>query len=343
VTAPSRFLALTLVLSSIVVGLTARTTFVDRSAFGPDDLAHYEARGYGADLPDEIGDQPFWLAWTRGDGQAYVTLAADPWAQEETRSLGVALYRYGRVGYSWLALALVAGQFQLIPHGLLAASLLGLGGLGWVVAHRVQTWGPRSLILLAVPGALIATATDTAEALGLGLTALATTRVGASAVASAFVLGIVRPDFATGLFLRGRSALPLVGWCAAGAVGVRLLGLGLGLPYSGLNDNLTVPLAGYVSVLAEQGNLDRTVTVGLGIVSLITIVRGLSLESGWSRAAPLTTGLFVLMLSPAVLAGTQNSLRAAAVLWLVWAVPPGVDVANAGSGQTERRPPAPVL
>ena len=335
-----RALVAALVLVTIGIGVVARAGYVDTARFGPTDLRLYEERSYGVDLPDRYAEQPFWLTWTRGDGQAYVTLAADPLAQDETRSLGVSLYRFSRVGYSWLALAAVGWRFEFIPYGLFAVGMISLGVLGWIAARRLRPWGYRSLALVAVPGALISVSTDTAEAMGIALCALALVTSGKRGLLPAFLLGIVRPDFATALFLRGARGGVLVAVCGAGAVLIRLLGLGLGLPYAGLNDNLSFPLQGYVDVLGTQPPVDTAVTIGLALVAVITIGRGILHETGWARLAPLTTGLFVLMLSPAVLFGAQNSLRAAAALWLVWAVPPGTDPTVGEVGSVTRTVPS---
>jgi len=324
----NRRTALILALVSIAIGVLFRFQFVDRLAFDADDLAYYEGTPYGVDLPDHYGDTPYWLAWSRGDGQAYVTLAGDPWAEGPVLGLGVALYRYARIGYSWAALALTFGQVDLIPYGLFAVSLLSLGLTGWIVGRNLPHWGSRGLILLVVPGALISAASDTAEAFGLALSALAVTTPMPGAVAAALALGVVRPDFATTLFLRGKRSLWLIGACGATAIGVRLLGLALGLDYAGLNNNLTWPFVGYFEVLGAQPLVERAVTIGLLAVASLTIVQGVNNERGWRRLAFLSTGLFVLLLAPLVLVDYQNSLRAAAGLSLIWAIPPGAETGS---------------
>ncbi|HSJ27398.1 MAG TPA: hypothetical protein VLB67_04260, partial [Acidimicrobiia bacterium] len=208
-TRTSRNIILVAMLAAVLSGFVARVAFVERSDFGAGDLVLYEQRPYGIDLPDGYAERPFWMTWSRGDGQAYVTLAADPWAQEQALGLRVTLYRYSRIGYSWAALLAVGGQAHLVPYGLFVVNVLSLAALGWIVGRNLGAWGARSIILLAVPGALIATATDTAEAFGLALATLALVLPAAGGVVSAFFLGIVRPDFATALFLRGRHGLPL--------------------------------------------------------------------------------------------------------------------------------------
>ena len=318
----TRTLAALLCTTSILLGLGFRAQFVERNDFARADLVAYEASPYGIDLPDRYGDDPFLLAWTRGDGQAYVTLAGDPLAQGPVRGLGVALYRFARSGYSLASLLAVGGRVDLIPYGLLAVNLASLGVLGWIAGSRIRAWGWRSVILAAVPGALMATASDTAEALGTVLVTLAVVAPPALAVTAAAYLGIVRPDFATALFLRGRFGIALMGACFATAVGIRLVGLALGLEWAGLNGNLTWPLVGYLDVLAEQPPADRAITVGIAGAALLTLAQGLTSERGWRRLAFVTTGLFAMMLAPLVVGGPQNSLRAVAAMSVVWAVPP---------------------
>jgi hypothetical protein len=173
-----------------------------------------------------------------------------------------------------------------------------------------------------VPGALISAASDTAEAFGLALATIAVTAPIRSGAAAALVMGVVRPDFATTLFLRGRRSLWLIGACAASAIGIRLLGMSLGLEYTGLNNNLTWPFSGYFDVFGSQPVVDRAVTSGLLAVATMTVFQAVRHEQGWRRLAFLSTGLFVLLLAPLVLDNSQNSLRAAAGLSLIWAMPP---------------------
>ena len=337
----NRRTALILALVSIAFGVLFRFQFVDRLAFDADDLAYYERTPYGVDLPDRYGDTPYWLSWSRGDGQAYVTLAGDPWAEGPVRGLRVALYRYSRIGYSWAALTLTLGRVDLIPYGLFAVSMISLGVVGWIVGRNLNRWGPRCLILLVVPGALISAASDTAEAFGLALSTLAVTAPMPGATAAALTLGIVRPDFATTLFLRGKRSLWLIGACGVTAVGVRLLGMSLGLDYAGLNNNLTWPYVGYFDVMGTQTPVDQAVTIGLLAVATVTVIHAVLNERGWRRLAFGTTGLFVLLLAPLVLANYQNSLRAAIGLSLIWAIPadpePDGDQSSSGARSETRR------
>lgn len=315
--------ALALASLAVLTATGLRAVYAERGAFGPDDLTRYEERAYGVDLPDDLGHQPFWLTWTRGDGQAYITLAADPLAQSQVRELSVALYRYSRVGYAWAALGVVAGNLDLVPIGLFAVNIGSVAYLAWIAARNIEKWGPRSLALGLIPGVLISTMTDTAEAFGAALAAAGLVGGRLPALLAAAALGIVRPDFVTALFLRGRAGLSLAAATLGTAVGIRLFGAGLGLDYAGLNGNLTFPLVGYFDVWAGQPWEFRAITLGLVHASLVTILRGMRNEVGWVRIGPIATGVFVLMLSGMVLENPANSLRAAVALSLVWAIPPG--------------------
>lgn len=321
----SVLISVAVVLGAVVAASTMRAVYADASGFGPSDLERFEARAYGVDLPDHYGDTPFWLTWSRGDGQAYVTLAADPLAQDEVRDLGVALYRFSRVGYAWAALALIAGQFHLIPIGLFAINIFSLAILSWIAVRRMPQWGPRALTLVVVPGVLISVVTDTAEALGMALAAIALVANPVRSRLAAVALGLVRPDFATVFFLRGRKGALLVALTAVGAIAIRLFGFGLGLDYTGLNGNLTLPLLGYIETLPHQPLEFQAITLGLVYVAVVTVARGIWRELGWMRLAPIGTGIFVLMLAPVVLDNPFNSLRAASALALIWAIPAGVD------------------
>ena len=319
-----------LILAAITVGIAMRVGFVNSSDFSASDLERFETL-YGVALPDHYATSPFWLPWTRGDGQAYIVLGVDPLAQDETRRLGAAPYRFGRVGYSLAALVLVAGQQVFLPYGLFGVSILSLATLGWVAARQLPVWGPRSLILLIVPGALIATASDTAEAFGLALAALAVLASRHWSTAAAGLLGIVRPDFGLLLLLRGRSGVPRLALCLGTAAGIRLVGIGLGLDYSGLAGHLTLPLAGYIEVLGGPATREHVIVASVMFVAIATLVRGVILEHSWSRAAYFGTGLFLLMLAPVVLDGGMNALRVAAPLSLLWATPPPQAAARAAA------------
>jgi hypothetical protein len=318
-----RRLGLLVALASIALGLGMRFLFVHYMDFGAADLLLYESRSYGVDLPEWYGERPFFLAWSRGDGQAYVTLAADPWAQGPAREMTPALYRYSRVGYAWAARVAGLLQTSLIPVGLLAVNLGALGYLGWVAGSRLRRWGPRALALALSPGAYIAFVSDTAEALGLALVTgavLASTLI--PGMASGLLLGLVRPDFATAIF-RGRRPWALLMVVAGSAIAIRLLGfVVLDLDWAVTDGTLTVPFGGYLDALPQQSLLPAAITVGLLLVAVLTTLHGVTArESVLVRLAYLLTGGFVLLLSSKVLIDPMNSLRAAAALSLVWAIP----------------------
>ena len=133
---------------------------------GPADLQRFESLS-GVDLPDAYGDLPFFLLWTRGDGQAYVTLASDLDLQGPAQRLLLPSYRYTRVGYAWMGRVFALGRVDLIPVGLMLVNLTALAGIGALTAKLVQLYGERSYLLLLNPGLYVGFATDTAEPLGL--------------------------------------------------------------------------------------------------------------------------------------------------------------------------------
>jgi hypothetical protein len=322
---------------AVALGLWFRTIFVGFMGFGPADLSAFEAREYGIDLPDWYGSHPYLLAWSRGDGQAFVTLAGDPWARGPAAEFEPALYRYSRVGYAWAGRLAALGRVDLVPIGLLVVSVASLAAIGWTAGGRLATWGPRSVVLAIVPAALVATAASTAEAFAAALAVAATLSSGAIGVSAAAVLGLVRPDFGSVVLLRGKPGLWRAAACLAGAIGVRVFGGAvLGLSGGGLDDNLTIPVAGYLDVLRDQHPVGQAVTVGILATAAATLLRSITQRSMWSRTAFLVTGLFVLCFSAKVLSDPLNSLRASGGLVLVWALQAEAGVHSIGQ---PREPP----
>jgi hypothetical protein len=251
-----------------------------------------------------------------------------------------ALYRYGRAGYAWAARLAGLGQVGLIPIGLLAVNVVSVVTLGWIAGAHRDRWGLRSLLLVAGPGALIATASDTAEASGLALAAIAAVASMRAGVFAGLILGLVRPDFATVVFLRRAEVIPVGAAVAAGAVGIRLLGtVGFGLDWAGSDGTITVPLLGYLDVWSEQTAGSRTITLVLLATAIATVAWGLTREHGWRRVGFVTTGVFLLMFSPKVLLFPVNSLRAAAALSLLWAIPRSAPPGKADRGTRAAAPP----
>lgn len=310
---------------AVVVGLGFLGLFTWFFGYDEGDLVLYESRAYGVDLPEWYGEHPWLLTWTKGDGQAFVTLAADPWAEGPGREFTPALYRYSRAGYSWAGRVAALFRVEWIPVGLLVVNLGSLAWLGWMAGSRLRDWGPRALVLVAIPAALVATASSTSEALACALAAGTVLSAGGGRSAiSAALLGIVRPELSTTFLLLGRSGIWPLGATAATAIGIRIFGLAaLGMPWAATDDTLTAPLAGYLEVIPGQHPVAQAISLGILAVALLTVLRAFTERQLWTRVALVATALLALSLAPKVLSDPMNSLRAVGGLSLVWAPPSG--------------------
>lgn len=302
----------------VVVGL--RWIVVTASGFGPDDLIRFEQQSYGVNLPDWYGDTPLFLAWTRGDGQAFLTIGT---SLEATRQLGWSAYRFGRVGYSATALLVVAGQKQLLPIGMFAVNLIAVGILGAMAGHFLPRWGPRALLLVVNPAVVAAAIFDTAEALGTLLAAsiLLSQSRGIGNIGG-LVLGVTRPTYATAIV--GASGFGPFIAAIGSAASMQVLALGvLGLEPPDLAVNLAWPLLGYFRVSSRVAKPQALLIAAVLVASMLTVHRGF--RSGMPRAgrrlAWLATGLLGLSLGHAVLLDPINALRATGMIPLLWGLP----------------------
>jgi hypothetical protein len=119
--------------------------------------------------------------FTGFDGQFFYRLAIDPWRFEQTAN-GVTLdfpaKRMQRIGYPLAVWLVSLGRPSLVPAGLLAVNLAGIGVIAasaaWIQRRRgLPSWLPFAI--LAWPGFLVSLTHDTAEITdaALMLTALA--------------------------------------------------------------------------------------------------------------------------------------------------------------------------
>lgn len=115
------------------------------------------------------------------DGQFFYRLAVDPWSFEQTAdgvTLDLPAKRMQRIVYPVTVWLVSLGRPGLVPAGMLAVNLLGIGviaaGAAWLQRrHGLRPWLPFAI--LAWPGVLISLTHDTAEIVdtALLLTALA--------------------------------------------------------------------------------------------------------------------------------------------------------------------------
>lgn len=110
------------------------------------------------------------------DGVYFYAMARDPLARGEAHELiDRAAYRYGHVGYAWLAWLASGGQPGAVPGALLAVSLLGAaaGGFAASLVAREFGWsGWWGLLVALSPGLVFAVTVDTSEPVAFALLAL---------------------------------------------------------------------------------------------------------------------------------------------------------------------------
>ena len=154
----------------LIIGLGVRFAMV-RTAEPPlsaADLARFEET-YGLDLPTWYESTPFFLLWSRGDGQAFVALASDLDLSGPARELAVPVYRFSRAGYAWLGRLAALGRPGWVPVGLMMVNALALLAVGAMASVMAQRRGPVSYMLAANPALYVGFASDTAEPLGIAL------------------------------------------------------------------------------------------------------------------------------------------------------------------------------
>jgi hypothetical protein len=303
---------------SLGLVLFARLWFITHERFEATDLAVYEARSYGVDLPDWYGRHPFFLAWSRGDGQAFMTIAADPLAEGPAREFDNALYRYGRLGFSVLARVAVLGRIDLVPIGFVAVNALAVLWIGWVAGTHVGTWGRRALLLPLNPAVVIGFMADTAEVVAIATLLLAVVaRRTTSAVAAAALLASTRESYSTASLLASRP-MPVALAILVAVTAIRVVGVvALGLPWSGAGGNLALPFAGYLAGWQQQTTAAALVSAAVVAAGVVTLFKARR-RSGWVGWAYLFTGALVVSVADLVVSHPVNLLRAAGALPVVW-------------------------
>lgn len=311
----------------LAAGVGVRTAMVvaaDPELSGAD-LIKFE-NTYGLDLPDWYDRLPFFLLWTRGDGQAFVVLASDLDADGPAQELAVPVYRYSRAGYAWLGRLAALGRNDWVPIGLMAVNSAALVAIGSMASALAHPRGPAALLLTANPAIYVGFASDTAEPLGVALLmAVLTASDGRGAGVWAGLLAAVRPSLATAVPARGRNLPAVLIPLALVGVGLHLLGSLLFTGNASIPpDTLVLPMTGYVETWR---NLPVAASIVVGIplfASIATIYWGLTRRSGWARLSWIVTGFLVLTFGSLVLQSPNNWTRAAAGLPVLWgAQPPG--------------------
>ena len=111
------------------------------------------------------------------DGVYFWAMALDPLGRGEAHTLiDHAAYRYGHVGYSWLAWLFSLGREPLVPLTLLFLALVGAGVAGYT-ASRISSrlgWTPWGGLAVALqPGLVYSVTVLTSEAIGFAVVGLA--------------------------------------------------------------------------------------------------------------------------------------------------------------------------
>jgi hypothetical protein len=109
------------------------------------------------------------------DGVYFYAMANDPLARGREHTLiDRPAYRYGHVGYGWLAWAASFGRSQAVPGALLVLGLAGIAAAGFagsLLAREFGWSGWWGLIVAGSPGLIFAVTADTSEPVAAALLA----------------------------------------------------------------------------------------------------------------------------------------------------------------------------
>lgn len=310
----------------IVSAIVLLTAFYVRAEYIPPWAErNLEIAAEKWDLPVSNVD-PWFSAWTLGDGQAFAVIASDPLGLGLGDDLRDPGYRYQRAGFSWLVWAGSGGQARLIPYAMAAVGGLALIGTLILAISLRDRLGPSAWFLVLNPALYVGFAGDTAEPLGilfLGLV-LASSRPWAGVA-----LGVTRPDYLLALlgpwktFGYGVAAAALL-------VGYATVRFGLESLFPQGARLFGFPLAGYVESPSLAG-------WALALLALVTLAFGIRFRN-WTW---VVVGLYVLCFSYTVVLDPINAWRAAGLMPVLWAFGPRV-VRTQGLAEPEDSPVAAV-
>lgn len=269
----------------------------------PQDFLHYSVV---SDLTGiNFGDWPdIFYSGGGGDGEVFAVLASDPLGNGPSQLIPAVIYRFARVGFSWLAWAFSFGQEGLVLPALFFIGLISLAAVGFLSGFWRQRLGAKSWLLVLNPALYIGFVGDTAEPLGILLLVLALAGSGPLAAAA---LGITRPTYATALFGRWRSlSVALASGVAVVILAVQLFDAPI---FGTLDGAFSLPFIAYFS----QPSIGGFAVLAAGVVTLaLGVVRR---DLAW-----LASGLLVLVLGEGVTANPINAVRAVGMLPVLWAL-----------------------
>lgn len=307
--------------AAIALGLFLKD--VSTHGLGPAELERYAAQPYGVSF-DASDVSRLHLLWTLGDGQAFVSIAADPLAQGPVKGLDHPGYRMARIGWSLLIRGFALGDIDRLPVAVTLASLVSFAALAMYAVRLVPLWGPRALLVPFTPGVLVGLIQGTAEVLGALLLVVAmTAQHTASASVSGVLLGITRPSYATALPGAHRWMPALIGAAASAAILQLVLTNGLGLRTFGVGSGqLDVPVAGYLTAISNSGWTDAVVrNTAIGMI-LVAVLAGYCLDRrvglGYRSACFATAALVLCLPASAVIqAGSYLRVTGGAMILLM--------------------------
>lgn len=314
--------ALPLALLLFLLVVLLRFGASERMLFGPDDLNTFEERPYGFELASDT--PPFFLTWARGDGQAFMSIAADLNGDGVSSELGLQSYRMSRIAHSLLARTFSLGRIDLLPYGIAAASFAAYAGLLAVSVRLTDFLGLRALVLALSPAAIIGTVFDTAEGLGtlLATVALTTSTLWLGMLAGA-ALGITRPSYGTAALASRSGPLVPTAVVLAGLALQALLVFGFGVEFAGSGRNIVIPLTGYLDALATIHPATMA-SAGVVLLMAVTLFRH-SLDprfTGSFRIAAAVSAGLAVSVGPATFVGPMSPLRVSGALVLLLVTTP---------------------
>ncbi len=269
----------------------------------PQDYLHYSVLG---DLTGiDFGAWPgIFYTGGNGDGEVFAVLAADPLGNGPSQMIPSVVYRYLRIGMSWLAFVVSFGQEGLVLPALFTIGLSAVAAVGFLSGFWRQRFGLRSWALVLNPALYVGFVGDTAEPLGILFLALGLVGSGYWA---AVALGVTRPTFGTALLGRWRQLSFLV--VAAIAVNLAAMWIFDGSILDSPSGSLALPMMAYFTNPSVVGFL----VLGSGVFTLLLGAR--RRDSAW-----IVSGVLVVILGELVTANPVNAVRAAGMLPVLWAV-----------------------
>ena len=309
-----------LVLFSLVMLL--RIGVAESWNLGRQDVERFEELPYGFDLAPNT--PPFFLTWSRGDGQAFMSIAADLNGDGVSSGLGNQSYRMSRIAHSALARVLAIGNVESLPYGLAAASFGAYAALLAVSIRLADVLGRRALLLGLSPAAMIGTVFDTAEGLGsLLLTVGMTTSSVWLGVLAGGLLGTARPTYGTAILASRSGPLVPLATLTAGALLQVFLVFGLSIPFSGGSGNIVFPFSGYLDALPTMH--PAVMASAAVVLTMAAVLVGYSFNKsylGRFRLAAAASAALAISVGPSTFVGPMSPLRVSGALVVLLLVAP---------------------